>query len=759
MARAEELAARRVAGSLTAATARDHGRRASPAHRRTLEGMSTLARRPGPSVRTRVTEHTGHGAVHARGPARDRGAAGDPAGRGRSPGRAGLGDDADAGSRLRARGGLRGERVTGRSVRDRAGGLLHRRRPGPRAGVQRRDDDRDRRHRHRPPARRPVGRAPPPAGCAARTASPRCSTSGRRRRGRTRSPPPTVVRGLPGRDARAADRVRQDGRRARRRRSPTRTASSSSCARTSGATTPSTRWSARGCWPASHGARPASWSAGGSASSSCRRPSAGGIGSLVAVGAPTSLAVRAGGRGGAGAVRLHRAATVRAVRLTRPSRRGLPGLVGAANLGSSHAHPAHLRLAPGEVLPPRRTARPPGRVRRPPARGRRDGAGRRRRRRPATSTTAPCPTSTPCALADEAFARLAASRASVVVTQRQPRLRPAPRLRHPADRRGRRLHPHRRPHGRHARSLLEDEHGTVAIHGLPYLDPTAMLEPWALPARSHEIALSEAMRRVRADLATRPAHPLRRAGARLRRRRAAVGVRARHQRRRRRSCPDQRLRRHRLRRPRPPARPARRSTEHIRYSGSPLAYSFSEADQVKGSWLVDLGADGRRVRALRRGTGPPPAGPTHRRRSTSLLADPDLAAHEHDWVQVTLTDALRPAQAMERLRRRFPHTLVLAFAPTGAAPAAHPPPASPAAATTTSRSTSCATCAACRPRPPRPTCCSRPSTPAATTPTRTSWSGRAADAPARPAASPPSARSPTPSRSTSTRCPTPGSSC
>ncbi|MCW2711247.1 MAG: hypothetical protein JWP24_1441, partial [Marmoricola sp.] len=28
----------------------------------------------------------------------------------------------------------------------------------------------------------------------------------------------------------------------------------------------------------------------------------------------------------------------------------------------------------------------------------------------------------------------------------------------------------------------------------------------------------------------------------------------------------------------------------VRYSGSPVAYSFSEAGHLKGSWLVDLGA-------------------------------------------------------------------------------------------------------------------------------------------------------------------------
>ncbi|MFH5877947.1 exonuclease SbcCD subunit D [Arthrobacter sp. NA-172] len=33
-------------------------------------------------------------------------------------------------------------------------------------------------------------------------------------------------------------------------------------------------------------------------------------------------------------------------------------------------------------------------------------------------------------------------------------------------------------------------------------------------------------------------------------------------------------------------------SEHVRYSGSPLAYSFSEARHRKGAWLIDVGADG-----------------------------------------------------------------------------------------------------------------------------------------------------------------------
>jgi exonuclease SbcD len=48
---------------------------------------------------------------------------------------------------------------------------------------------------------------------------------------------------------------------------------------------------------------------------------------------------------------------------------------------------------------------------------------------------------------------------------------------------------------------------------------------------------------------------------------------------------------------------------------------------------------------------------------------------EHQWAekaycQITLTDAQRPVRAMERLRSRFPDTLVLGFDPEGGAPSA-----------------------------------------------------------------------------------------
>jgi exonuclease SbcD len=223
--------------------------------------------------------------------------------------------------------------------------------------------------------------------------------------------------------------------------------------------------------------------------------------------------------------------------------------------------------------------------------------------------------------------------------------------------------------------MLADEHGPVAVYGIPYLDPDTVREPWDLPARSHAAALGEAMRRVRADLSQR-------AGARSVVLAHAFVAGAE---------PSESERdisvggvsivptsvfdgvsyaalghlhgRHTL-------------AETVRYSGSPLAYSFSEAQHRKGSWLVELGAGGvthtefidapvPRALALLRGD------------LETLLTDPALSRHEDAWVQATLTDAVRPTQAMDRLRRRFPHTLLLGFESTapvvGALPQRHGP--------------------------------------------------------------------------------------
>ena len=106
---------------------------------------------------------------------------------------------------------------------------------------------------------------------------------------------------------------------------------------------------------------------------------------------------------------------------------------------------------------------------------------------------------------------------------------------------------------------------------------------------------------------------------------------------------------------------------HLRYSGSPLPYSFSEASHHKGSWLVELDGGGNaQAHQI-------PA-PAYKRLSVlrghlkDLVGSPAYAAYEGDFVSVTLTDASRPEGAMDALRARFPHVLVLAFEPEGAVP-------------------------------------------------------------------------------------------
>jgi exonuclease SbcD len=106
---------------------------------------------------------------------------------------------------------------------------------------------------------------------------------------------------------------------------------------------------------------------------------------------------------------------------------------------------------------------------------------------------------------------------------------------------------------------------------------------------------------------------------------------------------------------------------HLRYSGSPLPYSFSEAAHRKGSWLVELDGAGTAHAEL------VPA-PVHRRLSVlrgrleDVLGSAAYTGQEGDFVSVTLTDLSRPEGAMDALRARFPHILVLAHEPEGVVP-------------------------------------------------------------------------------------------
>ena len=210
--------------------------------------------------------------------------------------------------------------------------------------------------------------------------------------------------------------------------------------------------------------------------------------------------------------------------------------------------------------------------------------------------------------------------------------------------------------------VLSDAHGDVAFYGLPYLEPALVKDVLGAERAGHQAVLAAAMDGVRADLAGRPdgtrsvvlAHAFVAGGEPSDSERdITVGGVA--------------------------AVPAgvfdgvdyvalghlhgcQTLTGRIRYSGSPLAYSFSEAAHRKTMWLIDLDATGG-VTAERVDCPVPRPLARLRGRLDTLLDDPALERHRESWVEATLTDPVRPAEPMARLAERFPHTLSLVFEP------------------------------------------------------------------------------------------------
>lgn len=100
----------------------------------------------------------------------------------------------------------------------------------------------------------------------------------------------------------------------------------------------------------------------------------------------------------------------------------------------------------------------------------------------------------------------------------------------------------------------------------------------------------------------------------------------------------------------------------IRYAGSPVAYSFSEAGATKSVTLLDVGERGVR------GLDVVPV-PTTRRLTVLRGTIADLLCEDHadateDWVSATVTDDARPEAMVTRIRQRFPHALVVVHEPT-----------------------------------------------------------------------------------------------
>lgn len=204
----------------------------------------------------------------------------------------------------------------------------------------------------------------------------------------------------------------------------------------------------------------------------------------------------------------------------------------------------------------------------------------------------------------------------------------------------------------------------VAFYGIPYLEPRPIAARWGTEA-SHASVLAEAMRRVEEDAATRQV--------------AATVVLA-----------------HCFATGSEPSESERdisvggvqqvpastfaaasytalghlhgrqKVTDTVRYSGSLLAYSFSEQNHRKGAWIIDVAPDGTTEMSEH-------TWQTHLVLKTlkgtldEVLAESTVQAYGQAFVSITLTDAERPAAALDRLKAHYEYVQELFFAPEGAA--------------------------------------------------------------------------------------------
>ena len=113
-------------------------------------------------------------------------------------------------------------------------------------------------------------------------------------------------------------------------------------------------------------------------------------------------------------------------------------------------------------------------------------------------------------------------------------------------------------------------------------------------------------------------------------------------------------------------RPQRVSSDHIHYSGSPLAYSFTEEHQ-KIVRIIDTSNE-ITSHAINVEVGRPVVTLTDT--LENLLHSSQYAASENSFVRALLTDVSLQMGAMDQLRQRFPYTLDISYPsliPQGAA--------------------------------------------------------------------------------------------
>lgn len=209
---------------------------------------------------------------------------------------------------------------------------------------------------------------------------------------------------------------------------------------------------------------------------------------------------------------------------------------------------------------------------------------------------------------------------------------------------------------------IADAHGPVHFYGIPYLEPAIVRHLWdGVELRSQAQTMAHALDLVRADLAERGGRSVVAAHC------FAAGVEA---------TPgvEREIRQGGLDVVPLPAfdgpdyvalghiHGRQRLSERVRYAGAPLHYSFGEAGKPRGSWLVDLDAEG--LASVEWLDLPiPRALVTLRASLDDLLSDERFDEHVEHWVRAEYTDATPQPDPMRRLQARFPWCATVAHAP------------------------------------------------------------------------------------------------
>lgn len=209
---------------------------------------------------------------------------------------------------------------------------------------------------------------------------------------------------------------------------------------------------------------------------------------------------------------------------------------------------------------------------------------------------------------------------------------------------------------------LHDEHGPVHVYGIPFLEPSLVRHVWPdVTLRTQEQTMGHAMGLVNHDRAERGGRSVAIAHCFAANVEATPGV----EREIRQGTldvvplstfdgPDYVALGH--------IHGRNELSERVRYAGAPLHYSFGEQHKPRGSWLIDLDAEGLAAVEWVPLTVP-------RRLVTitgtldELLTDARFESEADAWVCAQYTDTTPQRDPMRRLLARFPHCATVQHVP------------------------------------------------------------------------------------------------